>query len=215
MNRLMDLLTLRMLNERDRRAILLGMAVLLPALLYMAAVRPYRAALGEVRERTAAERALLEREEALLAQSETLPGGLGVVQQRAERASLRLVNAANVPLAEAEVTGFLEELAQLSRVLLQDMRGVEPRRGERPLPGALRPIRLSIRGESDFEGVVTFLQRLETSPLLLRVVELSIEPQYEGNARGGDRRASGVVTFAMILEAFAAPDIERGAFGTE
>jgi hypothetical protein len=214
MSRLPDLLLLRGIAPRDRRAVVAGLAVLLPALLYVAAVLPYRAALGELRERTAAERALLEREEALLALAPSLPRALEEVQDRAARASLRLVSAANVPLAEAEVTGFLEEIATLSRVLLQEMRGVESRRGEALAADALRPIRLSLRGESDLEGVMTFLRRIESAPLLMRVVELSIEPQYEGSARGGDRRPTGVVSFAVVLEAFAPPDIEHaGATG--
>lgn len=209
MKRIGDVLLLRSLAERDRRAVLLGLLVVLPALLWVAAVKPYRAALADLRDRTAAERALFAREEALLAHAERLPGGLTRSEERAQRASRRLIDAANVPLAEAELTGFLEELAQLSRVLLQDMRAVDLRRGELPAAAALRPIRLSVRGESDFEGVLTFLQRLENSPLLLRVAELSLEPQYDGSARGGDRRATGVVTFAIIVEAFAPADIER------
>jgi hypothetical protein len=222
MNRLADVLLLRMLPHRDRRAILLGLAVLLPVLLYVAAVRPYRAALADVRDRIAAERALLEREETLVAHAGTLPPTVAALQERAAGAERRLVSAANVPLAEAEVTGFLEELAQLSRVLLQELRGVESRRGgarssarasrdQAENVGALRAIRLSVRGESDLEGVLTFLSRLENSPLLLRIAELSIEPQFEGTARTGDRRPSGVVTFALIVEAFAPPDIERAA----
>jgi hypothetical protein len=222
MNRLADVLLLRMLPHRDRRAILLGLAVLLPVLLYVAAVRPYRAALADVRDRIAAERALLEREETLVAHAGTLPPTVAALQERAAGAERRLVSAANVPLAEAEVTGFLEELAQLSRVLLQELRGVESRRGgarasrdQAENVGALRAIRLSVRGESDLEGVLTFLSRLENSPLLLRIAELSIEPQFEGTARTGDRRPSGVVTFALTVEAFAPPDIERAAAAGE
>jgi hypothetical protein len=222
MNRLADVLLLRMLPHRDRRAILLGLAVLLPVLLYVAAVRPYRAALADVRDRIAAEQALLEREETLVAHAGTLPPTVAALQERAAGAERRLVSAANVPLAEAEITGFLEELAQLSRVLLQELRGVESRRGgarasrdQAENVGALRAIRLSVRGESDLEGVLTFLSRLENSPLLLRIAELSIEPQFEGTARTGDRRPSGVVTFALTVEAFAPPDIERAAAAGE
>lgn len=208
MNRIVDVLLLRTLADRDRRAVLLGLAVLLPALLYTAAWKPYRAALEDTREQVATERALLVREQELVAHGSALPASIRTLEDRAGRASRRLVTAANVPLAEAEVTGFLEELAQLSRVLLQEMRGVEPRRGEAAVEG-LRPIRLAVRGESDLEGVLAFLHRVESSPLLMRVLELSIEPQYEGSTRAGDRRASGVVAVAMIIEAYAPPDIDR------
>jgi hypothetical protein len=213
MSRYIDALTLHNLSPRDRRAVLLGLAVLLPALLWVAAVRPYRAALEDVRERTAAEQALLQRERALIA-TNAAPGALAELEARAERAALRLVSAANVPLAEAEVIGFLQELAQLSRVLLQELRGVEPRRTQAAAasaaasatPAALQPIRLALRGESDLEGVMMFLQRIEASPLLLRVTELSIEPQRDG--RGGERRPDGAVTFSLQLDAFAVTETD-------
>jgi hypothetical protein len=208
MTELRDTLLLRNLASRDRRAVLLGAAILVPALLWVAVVRPYRAALEDMRERAAAEQALLARERALIATN-----AVAGTTYEAERATLRLVSAANVPLAEAEVTTFLQELARLSRVLLQELRGVDPRisaaarRAQPDAPQELRVIRLSLRGESDFEGVLTFLQRIESSPLLMRVTELSIEPVREGG-RGGERRADGAVTFSLQLEAFAAPDIE-------
>ena len=56
------LLTLRVLASRDRRAVLLGLAVTLPVLLFVGAVKPYFAALNETRDRIAAERRLLESE---------------------------------------------------------------------------------------------------------------------------------------------------------
>ena len=206
------LLTLRDMNPRDRRAVLLGLAVLVPALLFVAVVRPYRAALSDMRDRTASELALLEREEALLATAPTLPGNVQEREERARRASQRLVQAANVPLAEAEVTSMLETIASLSRVLLQEMRGVEPQRsraGDADSTSTLKRLRLSLRGESDLEGVLTFLQRIENNPLLLRIVELSIEPMYEGDP--DSRAATGVVEFSVIVEAYAPAGIDQSA----
>jgi hypothetical protein len=204
MTRFGAVLNLRSLDERDRRAVRIGLAVLLPVLLYAGAVRPYRAALHELRDRTAVERALLAREEALLASAATLPRSVELAQARAQAAGLRLVRASNMPLAEAEVTGMLENVAALSRVLLQEMRAVEPRSRTRDdIAPSLRALRLAVRGESDLEGVLTFLQRIESNPLLLRVVELSMEPVYEGAARTGDRHSTGVVQFTITVEAFA------------
>lgn len=211
------------LAPRDRRALLAGALVLLPALLYVAAVRPYFAALSDVRARAAVERGLLERELALLAQAPTLPGQVERASDEAARAELRLVRAANVPLAEAELTQYLETVASISRVLLQELRGVEPARGAaEPLPG-MRPIQLAVRGESDLEGVVTFLSRVEESPLLLRVTGLSIEPVTEraaGEARGGARAApapTGVIQFGLVIEGYAPPESRTAgrANGTE
>jgi hypothetical protein len=203
------------LSHRDRRALLLGLAVLLPALLWMFALRPYREALAEARTSLDSERALLLREEALVASAPTLPAALEAAAAEAKRAELRLVRAANAPLGEAEVTGYLEGVAGLSRVLLQEMRGVEPERGA-VAPEGVRVVRLALRGESDLEGVLTFLHRVEESPLLLRVIELSVEPVVQ-RARPAPRRrgeeeaepsqpqqiTEGLMQFALIVEAYA------------
>lgn len=208
MSRLLD--AVRSMSDRDRRAVFLGLAVLVPALLWVTVGRPWRAAVSDLRERAAAERALLQREEALLAQAGTMPGTVEAAADRAQRAALRLVRAPNVPLAEAELTGFLQEIATMSRVLLQEMRAVPPRRGRQEVVSAsVQPLRLSVRGESDLEGVLTFLQRVEQNPMLLKVSELSIDPQYEGSERGGDRVATGVVQFTLIVEAYVPADAGR------
>lgn len=205
MSRLRDALTLRTFADRDRRAVLLGLAVLVPVLLYITAVRPYRAALADLRERAAAEHALLQREEALIAGANAAPAGIAGVHARADNAAMRLVHAPNVPLAEAEVTGMLETLATLSRVLLIEMRGVEPPRARADDDDvvSIRPLRLAVRGESDLEGVLLFLQRIETNPLLLRVVELSVAPVRQA---GGAGAANGVVQFGITVEAYTPAD---------
>jgi hypothetical protein len=202
MSRLRDVLSLSGLSARDRRAIIIGLAVLLPALLYVAAVRPYRTALNDLRDRAATERALLSREEALIAAAASLPAQLDAAAERDRLATSRLVTAPNLPLAEAELTGMLASIASLSRVLLQDMRAVEPRprTGDVVAWSTIRPLRLAVRGESDLEGVLTFLHRLEDSPLLLRIVELSIEPGAIGNSEG--HNAASAVQFALIVEAY-------------
>src|SRR5690606_26661563 len=177
--RVREVRLLRTFGGRDRRAVIIGLAVLLPALLWMAVVRPYMASRAELNERIAAERALLEREEALVAAAPELPVLVEQATERAQQSSQRLVRAANMPLAEAEVTRYLENVAQLSRVLLQEVRSVDPPRGEEDEDDYVRPLRLALRAESDLEGVLTFLQRVETSPLLLHVAELSIEPSAQ------------------------------------
>ncbi|HEX2165910.1 MAG TPA: type II secretion system protein GspM [Longimicrobiales bacterium] len=199
-SRLLDAILLRTLAPRDRRAVLIGLAVLAPALLWIGVVRPYREALSDLDARVASERALLEREEALLAAAPELPSRATAARERAAGATQRLVSAANVPLAEAEVTAFLQDVALLSRVLLQEVSSVEaPRGDEEHELGSIRPLRLALRGESDLEGVLTFLHRLETGPLLLRIAELSIEPTPQ---RDDNARMDGAVQVNLVLHAF-------------
>ncbi|MGH7467663.1 MAG: hypothetical protein ACRENP_06705 [Longimicrobiales bacterium] len=198
------------LSDRDRRAIRIGLLILLPAMGYVAAFKPYRAALLDTRDRVAAERKLLERELALLADKDSLPISLATAHSSVKRAESRLVKAANLTSAENRVTELLEQIAELSRVLLQEVRSVAPDRDEKS-PAGMQLLRLAVRGESDLEGVVTYLQRIEQSPLLLRVRELTIEnappPRLEPRGRAGSRPTRrpqlGVMRFTVLVEAFA------------
>jgi len=197
------------LSARDRRAIALGLAVLTPALLWTAVVRPWREAVAVTRGRIESERALLAREENLLAAAPSLPDSLRAAESAADRAANRLVQAPNIALAEAGISDQLERLAESSRVLLQEIRTVQANPDEAP---GLRTIRLGIRGESDLNGVTTLLHRLEGGPLLLRVQEMQIEPVMERpravargrtNAPPAEPQATGVVRFQLILDAYA------------
>ena len=204
-------LLLNGLSPRDRRAILIGLAILVPAAVYVLGVKPYQAALGEVRDRVSAERELLARELALLESSDSLPAAIQRASAEAERFEDRLVRAASGELAEGELTDFLEGSALRSRVLLEEIRSGELGRGEEA-PAGLEVVRLHLRGESDLEGVLTFLDEIETSRLLLRVRGLALEPQVARSESEEDEEASrapvptGVIEFQLIVDGFARLD---------
>ncbi len=200
------------LPERDRRALLLGALLLVPALLWVGVVRPYAGAVEEIRDRVVSERALLERERAVLREGPGLPLRLESATRELARWEAGLVRSPNLALAEAEVTGLLEELARESRVLLQEVRATPAPPGAPPAAG-LRPIRLTARGESDFEGVLRLLHGMERDPLLLRVVGLSVDRPsggQQGSGGGQEGTQPGAVSFVVIVEAFA----PGGAAGT-
>ncbi len=196
------------LAPRDRRAILLGSLVLVPALLYVMAVRPYRAALTDLGERVEIERELLSRERDLLAAAAALPTEIQAAKIRAEGYEAGLLQAPTDVLAEAELTDFLESTAVRNRVLLEEIRGGGLARGEDPPPG-LSVIRLHLKGESDLEGILTFLDEIEKASLLLRVRGLALEPQM---ARAGSNNQenpaqglapTGVVDLQIIVDGFS------------
>lgn len=207
-------------SPRDRRALRLGLLIAVPVLLWTAVVRPWRAALEDTRDLIEAERGLLVREEALIASTSTLPAAVYSAQQQAEHADGRLVRAANIALVEAAVTDVLETLAAQSRVLLEEMRGMQPDRRSTG-PAGVQPIRLTVQGESDLDGVTRFLHGIEENRLLLRIAELSIDPVAADaqTGTGGPGRSNqppppqqpGVVRFAMIVVAYAPPDLPGGA----
>ena len=213
-DRLRERLDPSKLSGRDRRALVLGVVVLGPALAYGAVVRPYRAALADLHGQIEIERGLLEREEALIASAEVLPEIMYAAQTRAAKTTTRLLGAGNRVLAEAELTDYLQQVAGVSRVLLQQVRALSDTtwRGS----PELMPVRIAIQGESDLQGVATYMHRLESSPLLLRVAEVMInpieptQPQQRGGNDDDDDEPTGplpqqadVIQFTALIEAFA------------
>jgi hypothetical protein len=206
------------LAPRDRKAILLGLAVILPAALWLVVVRPYWDALGEVRDRVSAERELLARELALLESAPLLPEAIRDAEAEAGRFEDRMLQTASGVLAEGELTRFLESAAFQSRVLLEQIRSGELARGEEPPPG-LSVVRLHLSGESDLEGVMGFLAAVEGSHLLLRVRGLALEPETARSATNGREDAprqavpTGVVKFQVIVDGFARVEEARSGGG--
>jgi hypothetical protein len=202
---------LRAMSPRDRRALVAGCLVLLPLLGWGLVARPYLATVAELRDRTELELSLLERERAVLREAPTLPARLDETRLALERWDARMVRAPNLPLAEADVTSLLQRLARESRVHLEEVRAVPPPPGRLPPPG-LAPIRLSVRGESDFQGILEFLGTLEEEALLLRIESIAVQPtprppssQGGGDASGGGE--AGAMILTLVVEAFAPAEI--------
>ncbi len=199
------------LAPRDRHAILLGLAIIVPAVVIVLGVRPFYGALTDVQERLTVEREVLARELQLLRSAELLPQHIEEALRKTAAVDLRLLEAASVTLAEAQLTDLLESWAVLSRVLLREIESIAPARGAEPPPGA-ETIRISVRGESDLEGVLTFLDALESGLLLVRVTGLALEPVLArpqagaGDAPQDEPVPTGVVEFQLIIESYLNTD---------
>jgi hypothetical protein len=215
---------LQRMSHRDRRALTLGALLLIPLLTWGLGVRPWMAAVEELRDRSRVEQGLLARERAALREAPDLPARLEGLAGELRRHDARLVRAGNLALAEAEVAARLQAMARTHRVHLEELRGVQPRPGAEPPPG-LAAIRLSLRGESDFQGVLDFVHALEADDLLLGVESLSIQPLAgaarpaagpggsSGGAPGGGQGGAslppppGTMTLLLVVEAYAPAEL--------
>lgn len=192
------------LSSRDHRAIVIGAVIVVPALLWSGIVKPYLGALEDLRDRLATEQALLEREQRILREAPELPTKIEAAYREITRLEARLVRVENPALAEAEISGRLERLARLNRVLLQEVRSITGS----PMvstPDGIVPLYLSVSGESDYEGVLDFFNEMEQDQLLMKVNELSVGPVSAGNDIGEDGRISirsGVMRFTAVVMAF-------------
>ena len=193
----------RMLTGRDRRAIMLGLWVLVPALLFVAS-RPYRAALADTREQLATQRDLLSRELALLADLERYPSAYRTADSALRSATPRLFEEKDDVLATARLASYLAGQALASRLLFQE---ADPRPAQRSRDG-LRTLEVDIRAEGDTEGVLRFLQSLERGPKLITIQQLRITRGERVQEKGS--APVTVLSITATVNGFALPEAVAG-----
>ena len=158
------------MSTRDRRAVLLGAVFLLPWLVFIWGVRPYRSALSDARDQLATERATLARERAAIATAKKNPQLQHVADSAMRAMRPRLFEGKDDVMASAELASYLGEVAGETRVWLQDA----ATRPSLPSAEGVRTLRVDIRAESDLLGTLMFLQALERGDKLVRVDRLDI-----------------------------------------
>src|SRR6476619_325279 len=144
------------MSTRDRRAVLLGAVFLLPWLVFIWGVRPYRNALSDARDQLVTERATLARERAAIATAQKNPQLQHVADSAMRSMRPRLFEGRDDVMASAELASYLGEVANRTRVYLQDA-------STRPATTAaegVRTLHVDIRAESDLLGTLRFLQAL-------------------------------------------------------
>jgi hypothetical protein len=193
------------MTPRDRRALGIGGAILLPALVLMGGVRPAISRFQALRAEIARERDLLSRERALLSAVRALDSTAGALEQAVAQADERLFAGADPLAATAGLGAYVSELARQHRVHVQQGETRPPA----PAPGDLLAVEVGLRAQGDLEGTLAFLLGLERGPRLVEVARLGIE-----RAAGPRDREPEHETLSLTLVvrgyAAAAPDSTNG-----
>jgi type II secretory pathway component PulM len=168
------------MNPRDRRALMLGALIAAPVLAYRAAVKPYLAALSDVREAVASERALLQREVTLLARAPKLPREIQSARLASSAADKRLFAGSDGIEATSALSSYVGNALRSSNVTVQQ---VESRDTEAAGAG-LTEIALDVRAEGSLGAVLRALRGLESGPRLVRVTRVSVERSLASPAPG-------------------------------
>jgi hypothetical protein len=211
---------MRTLGPRDRRAVLIGAAVLAPAFAWTFAAAPYLAAVADAGDRLALERRLLRGELELLASASAYPDAFDAGAERLLAAAPRLMAGDDEGAAAAALAGYVRRLAQVGTA---NLTRVEPAAAY-DAGGGVRALPVGVTGETDLEGLLTFLQLLESGPKLVHVQELRLEASATP-AAGGEAYSAApafyapaaappeVITFRFTAVAFtlAAPADSAGA----
>jgi hypothetical protein len=159
------------MTPRDRRALILGGAIVVPVLLTTWGMRPLVGRFQSLRAEVARERDLMIRERDLLAAVPALDSAAAALEQHLDGASDRLFPGSDPLAASAGLSTYLSELAGRHRVLVLQ--------GETRPPvaaaGDLVAVEVGLRAQSDLEGVLALLTALERGARLVEVTRLAIE----------------------------------------
>jgi hypothetical protein len=185
------------MNKRDRRAIVVGLLVLLPGLIFIWAVRPYQSALSDARDQLATERATLARERLAIETARQNPRLQHIADSAMRAMRPRLFEGRDDVMASAELASYLGDVAHRTRVWLQDA-------GTRPATqtsDGVRTLKVEIRAESDLLGTLMFLQALERGEKLVRIDRLDISRSPRADAKEGE-----TLSIAATISGFAVGD---------
>jgi type II secretory pathway component PulM len=167
------------LGARDRRALALGALVLVPALGFALVVKPYLHARAMVEDRVRVQKELLRRELALVAAAHDLPARLEGATRAFASARSHLLSGRDPLGATAGLVSLVGDEARRRGVLLE---AIESDASE-PLGDGLVAVQIEVRGRGDLEGLLRWLNALETGPRLLRVERLAVGRLDQGIAR--------------------------------
>jgi hypothetical protein len=195
------------LASGDRRALLIGLAVAAPIVFWMLGATPYLHAVQETRARLETSRDLLARERRLLAGAPQYPAALAAGKTRLAAVSERLLDGSNEAAAATALATYLRGHARPSHVLLSELESAPAEN----VAGGMTAVALNVSGESDLEGLLTFLRALESGSKLVHVDQLEIESAPQHGAAGGAGVAPAgpeVLSFRLRVKGFA-----LGTFG--
>ena len=184
----------RGLSSRDRRAISAGLLVVAPALSYFFIVKPYGSSVRRTLDALDGQRALLEREEAVVRRRV-------IALREANAAAAVASGTTSRTYAGVDSVLTLSAFGRDVTTLLSDA-GLAVQRVETrdsvTRHGALREFTVDVRAQGDFESVLSALTRLEAHTRLVRVSRLSIETSGERQPSGTD-----VLSLVAVLHGYA------------
>ena len=192
------------MTSRDRRAITLGAAILVPSLFFVFGVKPYVAALSDAKQQLFVERETLARERAAIDAAQRNPQ----LRQKADSAMRvvgpRLFQGRDDVMASADLASYLGDIARANRVWLQDA----ATRPSVQAPGGVRALHVEIRAESDLRGILSMLHSLETGGKMIRIDRLDISRVARSLSSDGSETlalSATVIGYALGTEMAPSP----------
>ncbi len=183
------------LKGSERRTLKWGAIIGGAMLLYVYAITPLYASFVDNKEQLALERTTLVRERAAIAAALRNPQLQHIADSLMQITSERLFSGADDVMASAELGSYIGDVASNNHFLMTSATtGAVPK-----TKSVVRTLSEDIRGESDLQGILEFLQALERGPKLVRVSRVDLSRPTR------DADDIETVLFAATINAYALP----------
>jgi hypothetical protein len=159
------------LSPRDRRTLTLGAVIAIPILLWRFAWMPYGQAIDRAREELDQVRDRYAREMELVNAAPRYPAIRARLESAHEATAGRLFSGPDDLTAASRLTASVGELLRDLGMAVGQLEGTMPE----PLDGGLVALGVTVRTETDLEGVLAFLEASESGPELVRIDALTVE----------------------------------------
>jgi hypothetical protein len=186
------------LSDRDKRALRLGVMLAAPILILQFAIKPYGALLSRRTDEFTTQRGLLSRELQLLQQRAAYETHHVQARRLLAETESQLFLSPDEVSASAALTHYVTEHARRAVVQVRQIQTLPAV----PLSEEVVAVEVEIRGESDFEGVLTFLQGLEFGDKLITIPVIRIESVAHD---ASDVEEPIVLAFTATMRGFSLP----------
>lgn len=189
----------RGLRRRDKRALLVGLALLVPAVLFRAGIAPWMEYRSDLRDTLAAERDALVREQFAIAQAQRDPDRGERYAELLDAAEPWLLGGSTQMAASGALSRLVTQMGSRAGILIQE---IQTRDGDETGDG-IAPVIVAVRALGDLEGLLRFLHDVENGELLLEVRELTLQTagRNDGDLERGQLMTAGLVITGLRLDA--------------
>jgi hypothetical protein len=191
------------LSAKDRRTLLIGVAVLIPVALYRFGFVPYRASLADMRDRLTTEREALSRERGAVLTAQRNPALQQMTDSALHAMEPRLFEGTDDVIASSGLAAYVGDVARGHHVWVQDA----ATRTTTSTTTGVRTLHVDIRGESDLRGILSFLDALEHGDKLIRIERLDVSRGLSG---AGNEQAE-TLTIAATVAGYAMGNLNASA----
>jgi hypothetical protein len=150
---------------------------------------------AELKEEVASQRDLLSTELALLENQDQFTGLYALADSSLRSVTPRLFTIQDNELATIALGQYVESVARSSSVLITQ----NTTRPALQRDDGLRGLQIDIRGESDLEGILKMLDRLESGVKIVQVTTMNMRP---GQSESGIDSNEDVLTFDASIVGF-------------